>query len=1505
MENPATRFSHLQPLPGTGDRADYPRAMPTQHERGQFEWRMHEKAPPVRPVPQSTALPSLPSWASTGPAAPSYPNYSREEVDPRMTNGANDTWKKPVSYFGSLKRLPFHRPMPGVDTDDSSGLDEHQNQQPEMEELHQPRRFHKLQDTNQQDQDDQDGNSDDGDVPQKEAATPSKPFFRPWKKSDVDELGDNNGSGVSTPGNKWKSRALLNPFAKKKAPPPPRVQPPPQQDDHADDTEPANHEETKYVAPSHARTVDETSTSELPRRYLPLPEVRTRTPPRPTTPPPPIDQVPKRPARAVLVKTRESLSAESLREVAPSPPALSSFMETSPLVKSNKLLQPLPAPPSRPPALDTEDDELRDYAPIKPKMASKNMKAKPKPKLSTLDALSEIQRKREARRNQQAEEKQRIKNELEEHGDDTGYKFRRLIQKYRDALPPSQQPSHKPTLPPLSANVADSTDDRARLSVFIRKRPLAKKELKAKGYDIITCLYSKQQSNRRYRKELMCHEPKLKVDCSESLENHQFQFDGVFDELQDNNNVYQATVAPLIPCLVPDSSKVQKSGGSTGLTVFAYGQTGSGKTFTMKSIYRQAAADLFDRLAALRERCVVSVGVSFYEIYMNNVNDLLQGRKRVQLMEDGDGTVQLVGLKETAIESAEELLDLVKEGEDSRATSANAVHDESSRSHALLRITLYVDFVPETTGKRSNNHATERAVLARLSMVDLAGSERACDTQSDSKNTRMEGAEINKSLLALKECIRALDRGATHIPFRQSKLTQLLRDSHDRNHLTMLRQLQPYAQHTAEGELSARDVNHRSPRAFEETVQKTTWLIKNALNNNRGTDSSNTVDLSSLYVSSKSKRLVLTKFTRAYALHRLNQFAKAIEDYNACIAAEPTYASVYYNRGCAYYGMGKKDEAIRDFTRALKLDCKNVLYVESRALVYKELGKFHEAIHDYAWLESLRRMAHHNKQGNGPIMHHASISSVMADFSGSYGFGGGQSVALIGINSTEQKENETKDIVIKFLRQRLRLSHQLDAMWQHVRTWSFFQRMSKDMMLQCLREATYKKFDADQIVVQQGTRSRYFYVVLNPTAPLVKNVDVQGISKVRELKKFSQGDTIGSEPFGLHDGTLSALADEASYKPKPHVHRKLSGVSLRSLPSARSLLSLLASSSRSLLDETGEITTRTARNEDPKSTLHPTEPASFTSLEVLHCLMLDADAYRDILREHHETILDERTQFLRECRVFQGCSEEVLTALGAVSREKTYDPGKDILRAGDVVRQLCLIKKGVCQVLKYVSLPPNAPQASSTSPSKSKRHASSSSTATSDAPSSDGSWVLDNGWMLTNPRLVNTADKNHGAMREEITVAVAAKGQMFGELSVLHPGQHSQVTIRTQTMVEILVFDGDDLTKLNIQFMSSAMNALQESLLFHNPPQQKIVQLCRDFERWEKEKHNVLHALLGHNAPLPSTRKQQVLKKTTAQRGQNSPAGARPHTVASKASATTAAMPRVGSLPALAPPQTR
>ncbi len=126
------------------------------------------------------------------------------------------------------------------------------------------------------------------------------------------------------------------------------------------------------------------------------------------------------------------------------------------------------------------------------------------------------------------------------------------------------------------------------------------------------------------------------------------------------------------------------------------------------------------------------------------------------------------GLSEHVISSADDLMKLIDKGASNRSTGSTSANRDSSRSHAVLQLHLR---------KPSGSRPAEEH--GRLTFIDLAGSERGADTDQASRTTRLEGAEINTSLLALKEVIRALATGdaMTHIPFRGSKLTQVLKES--------------------------------------------------------------------------------------------------------------------------------------------------------------------------------------------------------------------------------------------------------------------------------------------------------------------------------------------------------------------------------------------------------------------------------------------------------------------------------------------------------------------------------------------------------------------------------------------------------------------------------------------------------------------------------------------------------------------------------------------------------
>ncbi|KAK9671788.1 hypothetical protein RND81_12G055000 [Saponaria officinalis] len=310
----------------------------------------------------------------------------------------------------------------------------------------------------------------------------------------------------------------------------------------------------------------------------------------------------------------------------------------------------------------------------------------------------------------------------------------------------------------------------AKIRVVVRKRPLNKKELARKEDDVVTV----------YDNALTVHEPKLKVDLTAYVEKHEFCFDAVLDEQVSNDEVYRVTVEPIIPSIFQ----------RTKATCFAYGQTGSGKTFTMKPLPIRAAEDLVRLLhQPVYRNQRFKLWLSYFEIYGGKLFDLLCDRKKLCMREDGRQQVCIVGLQEFEVSDVQIVKEYIEKGNASRSTGTTGANEESSRSHAILQ--LVVKKHTEIKDSRrvvinDGNDFKSGKVIGKISFIDLAGSERGADTTDNDRQTRIEGAEINKSLLALKECIRALDNDQLHIPFRGSKLTEVLRDSFVGNSKTVM-----------------------------------------------------------------------------------------------------------------------------------------------------------------------------------------------------------------------------------------------------------------------------------------------------------------------------------------------------------------------------------------------------------------------------------------------------------------------------------------------------------------------------------------------------------------------------------------------------------------------------------------------------------------------------------------------------------------------------------------------
>ncbi|XP_043346147.1 kinesin-like protein KIF7 isoform X4 [Cervus canadensis] len=268
-----------------------------------------------------------------------------------------------------------------------------------------------------------------------------------------------------------------------------------------------------------------------------------------------------------------------------------------------------------------------------------------------------------------------------------------------------------------------------------------------------------------------------------------FSFHVVLDEDAGQEAVYQACVQPLLEAFFEGFN----------VTVFAYGQTGSGKTYTMgeasvaslhedeQGIIPRAMAEAF-KLIDENDLLDCLVHVSYLEVYKEEFRDLLEvgtASRDIQLREDDRGNVVLCGVKEVDVEGLDEVLSLLEMGNAARHTGATHLNRLSSRSHTIFTVTL------EQRGRapsRLPRPAAGQLLVSKFHFVDLAGSERVLKTGSTGERLK-ESIQINSSLLALGNVISALgdpQRRGSHIPYRDSKITRILKDSLGGNAKTMM-----------------------------------------------------------------------------------------------------------------------------------------------------------------------------------------------------------------------------------------------------------------------------------------------------------------------------------------------------------------------------------------------------------------------------------------------------------------------------------------------------------------------------------------------------------------------------------------------------------------------------------------------------------------------------------------------------------------------------------------------
>ncbi|XP_055085866.1 kinesin-1 heavy chain-like isoform X2 [Periophthalmus magnuspinnatus] len=259
--------------------------------------------------------------------------------------------------------------------------------------------------------------------------------------------------------------------------------------------------------------------------------------------------------------------------------------------------------------------------------------------------------------------------------------------------------------------------------------------------------------------------PKFQGEDCVVLGGKPFYFDQVFRSNTTQVEFYNAVAQKIVKDVLE---------GYNG-TIFAYGQTSSGKTHTMEGklhdpemmgIIPRIVQDIFNHIYSMDENLEFHIKVSYFEIYLDKIKDLLDITKtNLSVHEDKNRVPYVKGSTERFVCTPEEVMEAIDEGKSNRHVAFTNMNADSSRSHSIFIINI-----------KQENTQTDQKMTGKLYLVDLAGSEKVGKTGAE--GTVLDEAKmINKSLSALGNVISALAEGSTYVPYRDSKMTRILQDS--------------------------------------------------------------------------------------------------------------------------------------------------------------------------------------------------------------------------------------------------------------------------------------------------------------------------------------------------------------------------------------------------------------------------------------------------------------------------------------------------------------------------------------------------------------------------------------------------------------------------------------------------------------------------------------------------------------------------------------------------------
>ncbi|XP_053966992.1 kinesin heavy chain [Anastrepha obliqua] len=295
----------------------------------------------------------------------------------------------------------------------------------------------------------------------------------------------------------------------------------------------------------------------------------------------------------------------------------------------------------------------------------------------------------------------------------------------------------------------------------------AEREIPAEDSIKVVCRFRPlNDSEERAGSKFVVKFPNSTEENCISIAGKVYLFDKVFKPNASQEKVYNEAAKSIVTDVLA---------GYNG-TIFAYGQTSSGKTHTMEGvigdpvkqgIIPRIVNDIFNHIYTMEMNLEFHIKVSYYEIYMDKIRDLLDVSKvNLSVHEDKNRVPYVKGATERFVSSPEDVFEVIEEGKSNRHIAVTNMNEHSSRSHSVFLINV-----------KQENLENQKKLSGKLYLVDLAGSEKVSKTGAEG-TVLDEAKNINKSLSALGNVISALaDGNKTHIPYRDSKLTRILQES--------------------------------------------------------------------------------------------------------------------------------------------------------------------------------------------------------------------------------------------------------------------------------------------------------------------------------------------------------------------------------------------------------------------------------------------------------------------------------------------------------------------------------------------------------------------------------------------------------------------------------------------------------------------------------------------------------------------------------------------------------